>query len=45
MQDVGEFRAACFARVADGLIVSSTEYWIGVGTEQPAAAWREKYRA
>ena len=42
MEGVGVFRVAAFATVRDGLIVSSTEYWIGVGAEEPPA-WRGKY--
>jgi ketosteroid isomerase-like protein len=42
MAGVGDFRAACFARVADGLITESVEYWIGVGVDEPAA-WRAQF--
>ncbi len=42
MEGVGVFRVAAFARVREGLLASSVEYWIGVGDEQ-APAWRAKY--
>ena len=42
MEGVGVFRVAAFARVRAGLLVSSVEYWIGVGTEQPPD-WRARF--
>ena len=41
-EDVGVFRVAAFAKVRDGLLSSSVEYWIGVGDDQPPA-WRARY--
>ena len=42
MDGVGVFRVAAFARVREGLLVSSVEYWIGVGDDEPPA-WRARY--
>jgi ketosteroid isomerase-like protein len=42
MDGVGVFRVAAFARVRAGLLVSSVEYWIGVGDDEPPA-WRTRY--
>ena len=42
MDDVGVFRVAAFAQVRGGLLVSSVEYWIGVGDDDPPA-WRARY--
>jgi ketosteroid isomerase-like protein len=39
---VGVFRVAAFARVSDGRLASSVEYWIGVGMDEPPA-WRSKF--
>lgn len=42
MDGVGVFRVAAFSRVSGGLLVSSVEYWIGVGDDEPPA-WRARY--
>jgi len=40
--DLGTFRAASFWTVAEGRIVRGTEYWTGVGADQPPQ-WRARY--
>jgi ketosteroid isomerase-like protein len=41
-EGLGVFRAASFWTVRDGVITAGTEYWIGVGAEEPPA-WRAPY--
>jgi ketosteroid isomerase-like protein len=41
-EGLGVFRAASFWTVRDGVIVAGTEYWVGVGAEEPPA-WRAPY--
>lgn len=42
MAGVGTFRVAAFTTVRDAKVVTSVEYWIGVGSDEPPA-WRATF--